>query len=44
MEQGLIGSWDEMEDHMEGDKTWEAYIFCRKHEEDGKKALQLFGL
>lgn len=33
-----------MEDHMESDKVWEAYIFCKKHKVEGVSALQQFGL
>ena len=35
IQQDLIRSWDEMEDHMEDDKVWEAYIFCKKHKNQG---------
>ena len=44
MDQELIKSWDEMEDHMVGDKVWEAYIFCKKHLVLGVEALETYGV
>lgn len=44
MDQELIKSWDEMEDHMVGDKVWEAYIFCKKHIVHGVEALSTYGV
>ena len=43
MKNELIKSWDEMEDHIEGNHGWTAYIFCEKHLETGKKAFNTFG-
>lgn len=33
-----------MEDHVIGDKGWEAYIFCKKHIKKGCEDLQMFGV
>ena len=43
IEQELIKSWDEMDDHMVDDKVWDAYIFCKKHNNEGVAALASFG-
>ena len=42
--EGLIKEWDEMHEHMVDDKTWEAFIFCKKHKQAGIKALAEFGV
>ena len=44
IKQELIKPWDEMDDHMDKDQDWNAYIFCKKHITTATTALQKFGL